>query len=409
MSCIIIGASHAGVQAAVNLRGPGYEGGITLISAEKVLPYQRPPLSKAFLQDTLPEQRLWLRPEAFYQQKHIDLKLNTRVTAINREQQTVVLENGDTLPYSQLILATGASVRRLNLPGSERKGIHYLRDHSDTSGIKAQLPDVTNVVVIGGGYIGLEAAASLNKMGKNVTILVNTARPLQHLTSPVISDYLCRLHERNGVTIETNILATEITGGAHLDGVTCDNGKHYPADMVVAGIGVEPCTELAAMCGLAISNGVEVNGYMQTSDEHIYAIGDCANFHHAIYNKPLRIESVQNATDQAKTVAQAICNKASAYTALPWFWSDQYDAKLQIAGLSTGYDEVVVRQESDTSLAAFYFAKERLIAVDTINQPKSFMVARKYLPTLPNIDKTLLADPDVAVSDIFTGAEACLT
>lgn len=410
MSCIIVGASHAGVQAAVNLRAQGYEGEITLISAEKVLPYQRPPLSKAFLQDSLPEPRLWLRPEAFYQQKNITLMLDTRVGQIHRDEKTVELLNGQTLPYDDLILATGASVRRLSIPGADLKGVYYLRDYQDAAGIKQALPKVQKVVVIGGGYIGLEAAASLRKMGKDVTVLVNSDRPLQHLTSPAISDFITTLHSENGVVIDTNTLAVEIAGDKEVKSVIADNGKRYEADMVVAGIGVQPTDSLANACGLTISNGIDVNPFMQTNDPHIYAIGDCANFSHPVYHKPLRIESVQNATDQAKTVALAICNKKAPYTAFPWFWSDQYDAKLQIAGLSTGYTQVVVRQESEKSIAAFYFAGSKLIAVDTINQPKSFMIARKYLPDLPEIDKTLLADPHIPVSDIFTGApQTCLT
>ncbi|MBU2979891.1 FAD-dependent oxidoreductase [Alteromonas sp. C1M14] len=410
MHCVIVGASHAGVQAAVNLRAQGYDGEITLISAEKVLPYQRPPLSKAFLQDTLPEQRLWLRPEAFYQQKNINLMLDTNVVGINRQSQTVELANGQCLAYDDLILATGASVRRLSIAGADLKGVYYLRDHQDATGIKQALPKVKKVVVIGGGYIGLEAAASLRKMGKEVTVLINSQRPLQHLTSPGISDFITALHQQNGVTIVTNTMAVEITGDTQVTSVIADNGKHYEADMVVAGIGVQPAHSLASGCGLNVSNGIDVNGFMQTNDPHIYAIGDCVNFAHPVYHKKLRIESVQNATDQAKTVALTLCNKPAPYNAFPWFWSDQYDAKLQIAGLSAGYTDVVVRQESEKSLAAFYFVHNKLIAVDTINQTKSFMVARKYLPQLPELDKTLLADANIPVSDIFTGApQACLT
>ncbi|MEG3765253.1 FAD-dependent oxidoreductase [Alteromonas sp. 14N.309.X.WAT.G.H12] len=404
MHCVIVGASHAGVQAAVNLRAQGYEGDITLISAEKVLPYQRPPLSKAFLQDTLPEARLWLRPEAFYQQKNIRLMLDTKVVKINRSAQTVELADGQALAYDDLILATGASVRRLTIPGADLENVYYLRDHQDAASIKQALPKAQKVVVIGGGYIGLEAAASLRKMGKDVTVLINTARPLQHLTCPAISDFMTQLHQQHGVVIDTNTLAVEITGDKQVTSVIADNGTHYDADMVVAGIGVQPAHSLAADSGLNVSNGIDVNAFMQTNDEHIYAIGDCANFTHPVYHKKVRIESVQNATDQAKTVAFAICNKPAPYNALPWFWSDQYDAKLQIAGLSAGYTDVVVRQESEKSLAAFYFSGSQLIAVDTINQPKSFMVARKYLPERPELDKILLADASIPVSDIFTGA-----
>ena len=402
MSCIIIGASHAGVQAAINLRGQGYEGEITLISADAVLPYQRPPLSKAFFQDTLPEQRLWLRPENFYRTKNIDLRLNTRVTSINREQKEVALDSGETLTYHTLILATGAAVNRLSIAGSNLPGIHYLRDHNDTVGLRASLPDVDNVVVIGGGYIGLEAAASLAKLGKNVTVLLNQERPLRHLTSEVVSTHLTTLHQRHGVTIQPLAGAQEITGEDHVTGVLASNGQHYPADIVVVGIGVSPAQNLAQACGLDVANGIVVNEYMQTSDNDIYAIGDCVSFYHPTYKKQLRIESVQNATDQSKTAAMAICGKRISYEAMPWFWSDQYDAKLQIVGLSDGYTDTVVRKESETSIAVFYFLNERLIAVEAINQPKSFMIARKHIQDLPELDKTRLADINQDLNLIFT-------
>ncbi|WP_339719541.1 FAD-dependent oxidoreductase [uncultured Paraglaciecola sp.] len=402
MSCIIIGASHAGVQAAVNLRGQGYDAKITLISSDAVLPYQRPPLSKAFLQDSLPEQRLWLRPETFYKTKDIELLLKTRVSRIDAEQKTVTLENGENLDYEKLILATGASVRRLSIKGNNLKGVHYLRDHQDTVGLRDALPEIQNVVVIGGGYIGLEAAASLTKLGKNVTLLLNQDRPLRHLTSEVVSEFLSNLHQLQGVNIQPLASAQEITGTDKVTGVLASNGQHYPADLVVVGIGVTPTQELAESCGLEVDNGIKVNEYMQTSDSNIFAIGDCVSFYHPIYKKQLRIESVQNATDQSKIAAMAICDKFVAYDAMPWFWSDQYDAKLQIVGLSDGYDDIVVRSEAEDSLAVFYFSGARLIAVDAINQPKSFMIARKHMHNLPIVDKTKLADNSLELNAAFT-------
>jgi 3-phenylpropionate/trans-cinnamate dioxygenase ferredoxin reductase subunit len=402
MSCIIIGASHAGVNAAISLRNSGYTGNIKLISADAVLPYQRPPLSKAFLQNSLPEQRLWLRPASFYQQKDIDLMLNTRVISIDRQQQKVTLNDNSELHYNQLIIATGASIRALTLPGSHLDGIHYVRDYQDIIGLRDSLPKVKDVVVIGGGYIGLEAAASLNKLGKNVTLLINQERPLKHLTCKVISDYLTALHLSHGVKIVPLAGAKEIIGEDKVTGVKANDGNIYPADIVVAGIGVNPEQTLALEAGLTVDNGIRVNEYMQTNDDNIFAIGDCVNFYHPIYKHFMRIESVQNATDQAKTAALAICGQFTPYQATPWFWSDQFEAKLQIAGLSAGYDDVVVRQESPTSLAVFYFKQGHLIAVDTINQPKSFMIARKHLHKLPTLNKTKLADMKQDLNDIFT-------
>ena len=402
MGCIIIGASHAGVQAAVNLRSQGYEDKITLISSDTVLPYQRPPLSKAFLQDTLPEQRLWLRPEAFYQQKNIDLLLGKYVTKIDRDKQTVTLDDKQCLPYDKIILATGASIRRLTVPGSDLPGVHYLRDYNDTVGIRDTLADVNDVVVIGGGYIGLEAAASLQKLGKNVTLLIKHDRPLKHLTSTTVSDYLSQLHTEHGVNIQTNTVVKKVIGDDKTIAVETTDGQRYKADMVIVGIGVIPSQQLAQQCGLEVDNGIQVNEYMQTSDENIFAIGDCASFYHGVYKKQLRIESVQNATDQSKTAALAICGQLIPYSTTAWFWSDQYDAKLQIAGLSDGYDEIIVRQETEKSLAVFYMANNRLIAIDAISQPKSFMITRKHIHNLPRINKIILADITQDLNNAFT-------
>jgi 3-phenylpropionate/trans-cinnamate dioxygenase ferredoxin reductase subunit len=402
MSCIIIGASHAGVQAAVNLRLQGYQGKVILISSDTVLPYQRPPLSKAFLQNVLPEQKLWLRPETFYQQKDVDLMLGKRVINIDREQRTVSLDDMQCLSYDKLILATGASIRRLTVPGSDLSEVHYLRDYQDTIGIRDSLKSANNVVVIGGGYIGLEAAASLQKLGKNVTLLIKHDRPLSHITSNVVSDYLTQRHATHGVNIQLNVVVTEIIGVDKVLAVETENGQRYQADMVIVGIGVVPEQQLAEQCGLDVNNGIRVNEYMQTSDHNIFAIGDCSSFYHLVYQKQLRIESVQNATDQAKTATTAICGQSVPYSATAWFWSDQYDDKLQIAGLSEGYDEIVIRQETEKSLAVFYLAQNQLIAVDTINQPKSFMISRKYIHNLPKVDKTILADKNQDLNSAFT-------
>ncbi|TDO97468.1 NAD(P)/FAD-dependent oxidoreductase [Marinomonas balearica] len=407
MSCIIIGASHAGVQAAVNLRAQGYKDSITLINAESVMPYQRPPLSKAFLQDALPEQRLWLRPEAFYQQKDITLMLSTRVVSINATDNSISLENGNSLNYCKLIIATGASIRRLTIPGSELPQIHYLRDHKDTVGIKEQINNIEKVVVIGGGYIGLEAAASMAKLGKKVTLLINSERPLAKSTCTIVSDFFTKLHKSHGIDIKLNTQAKSIEKAAQGVIVNTSDDDALAADAVIVGIGVTPEQSLAENAGLTVENGVCVNEFMRTSNEDIYAIGDCVSFYHPLYKKQVRIESVQNATDQSKTAASAICNQPTPYNATPWFWSDQFDAKLQIAGLSDGYDDTVIREESENSFAVFYFKAKQLIAVDTMNQPKTFMATRKHLTRLVEVDKQLLADTNVNINHVFnpvTGA-----
>jgi 3-phenylpropionate/trans-cinnamate dioxygenase ferredoxin reductase subunit len=401
MSCIIIGASHAGVQAAISLRSKGYTESITLISNEAVLPYQRPPLSKGFLQNNLSEQKLWLRPETFYQQKDINLMLGEEVVSIDRDTKQVTLKSKITLDYDELILATGAKVRALAIPGADLPGIYYLRQYQDAQRIRDHLDQVNRVVVIGGGYIGLEAAASFAKLGKQVTVLVQAERPLSKTTSPLISDYLTQVHQDNGVEIHTGVQANSITKSAEGLMIQGSNGKAYQADMLVVGIGVVAEQTLAQDCGLEVDKGVCVNQYQQTSDSNIYAIGDCARFFHSLYKASMRIESVQNATDQAKTVAATILGEQIPYGATAWFWSDQYAEKMQMAGLSAGYDESVVRQEAPNSFAVFYLAKQQLIAVDTMNQPKTFMVTRKHLATLPRVDKTILADVSQDLSCAF--------
>ena len=402
MGCVIIGASHAGVQAALNLRNQGYQEQIILISNEKVLPYQRPPLSKAFLQNTLPEQRLWLRPDTFYKQKDIELRLGDSVVSVDRIHREITLSSKEKISYDQLIFATGASVKRLGIPGSEYPEVHYLRDYEDTIGIRDALDNVNDVIVIGGGYIGLEAAASLTKLGKKVTLLVHSERPLSKVTSTYISDYLTKVHTHEGVDIHTNTSVTRITKQDGRLVIETSTGASYQADLIVVGIGVSPTQTLAEQSGLSVDNGICVNEYMQTSDDNIYAIGDCASFYHSVYQKTLRIESVQNATDQAKTVASSICGTPTPYSATAWFWSDQFDEKLQIVGLSEGYDETVIRQESERSLAVFYFRNNHLIAVDTINQPKTFMITRKHLHNLPVVDKAVLADINLEINTAFT-------
>jgi 3-phenylpropionate/trans-cinnamate dioxygenase ferredoxin reductase subunit len=403
VTCLIIGASHAGVQAATSLRNQAYRGPITMISADSVIPYQRPPLSKGFLQNLIPEEKLWIRRATFYAQKDIDLRLDSRVDSINREQKHVQLDTGIKLSYDKLIIATGASVRRLDIPGKQLNGIYYLRSYDDVRQIQKQLPSIKKVIIVGGGYVGLEAAASLRKLGKEVTILISVERPLMKVTGSVVSDYISDLHKNKGVVLKLNKNVDSFEGNDFVKYVHCSDGSRYQADMVIVGIGVIPEQRLAQLCGLQVNNGIHVNSFMQTSDPEIFAIGDCASFHHTIYQRRLRIESIQNATDQAKTAANAVCGTFAPYDCVPWFWSEQYNTKLQMAGLSAGHDNVVVRHaETDPdSFSVFYFIHNKLIAVDAINQPKIFMVTRKYLHTGPIVDKALLADNTRDITEAF--------
>ena len=391
---IIVGASHAGAGAASALRQMGFGGDITLIGEESVAPYHRPPLSKAYLSGETDRDALLLRPEASYAQAGIALRLGERVGAIGLEDRTVQLESGERLGWDRLVLATGARVRRLPVPGADLPGVHYLRDTADVDAIRAQVAPGRPAVIIGGGYIGLETAASLTKLGMEVTLLEAQDRILQRVTSEVMSDFYRSVHAAEGVRILEGCIASEIreSGDGLLVETSC--GRSLAAHLVVIGIGVIPNSELAAFAGLEVGNGIVVNEFCQTSHPDVFAIGDVAQQRSALYGRDVRIESVPDATEQAKTVARFITGTPTAHDALPWFWSDQFDLKLQIAGLSDGHDAVVLRGDpASRSFAAWYFAGDRLLAVDAVNAPRDFMTARMALGKGKTVDKAVLADP----------------
>ena len=391
---IIVGASHAGAGAASALRQMGFGGDITLIGEESVAPYHRPPLSKAYLSGETDRDALLLRPEASYAQAGIALRLGERVGAIGLEDRTVQLESGERLGWDRLVLATGARVRRLPVPGADLPGVHYLRDTADVDAIRAQVAPGRPAVIIGGGYIGLETAASLTKLGMEVTLLEAQDRILQRVTSEVMSDFYRSVHAAEGVRILEGCIASEIqeSGDGLLVETSC--GQSLAAHLVVIGIGVIPNGELAAFAGLEVGNGIVVNEFCQTSHPDVFAIGDVAQQRSVLYGRDVRIESVPDATEQAKTVARFITGTPTAHDALPWFWSDQFDLKLQIAGLSDGHDAVVLRGDpASRSFAAWYFAGDRLLAVDAVNAPRDFMTARMALGKGKTVDKAVLADP----------------
>lgn len=394
--CIIIGASHAAAQLGVSLRQGGWDGGITIIGDEADLPYHRPPLSKDFLSGNKSIDEILIRPASSYETANITLRLGTRVGAIDREAKTVLTEDGEHISYDKLVLTTGARIRRLPVPGEDFDGVYYLRDTNDVRAIKAAVAPGKRAVIIGGGYIGLETAASLRKQGVEVTVLEAMPRILQRVTAPELSSFYKRIHEEEGVVILEGVMASEITQAE--GGLSVQTGceKSFLADMVIIGIGVIPNTELAEMAGLEIGNGIDVNAFCQTSDPDIYAAGDVTWHYNPIYDRHIRLESVPNATEQAKTVANHLNGKPIAYNSLPWFWSDQFDLKLQIAGLSQDYDDIIVRGALDTGrkFAAFYFKGERLLAVDAVNSPREFMAARMALTKGKTLDKAILADPD---------------
>ena len=392
--CVIIGASHAGAQLCVSLRQGGWEGDITLIGDEVDLPYHRPPLSKDFLSGDKAIDDILLRPASVYENANITLKLGTRIDAIDREAKTICTEGGDSLSYDKLILATGARVRHLPVPGAELDGVFYLRDSDDVRAIKNNVEAGKRAVIIGGGYIGLETAASLRKQGMDVTVLEAMPRILQRVTAPELSSFYKRIHNEEGVNILEGVMASEIRQADQALTVDTSCEQSFAADMVIIGIGVIPNIELAETAGLDVGNGIEVNEFCQTSDPDIYAAGDVTWHFNPIYERHIRLESVPNATEQAKVVALHINGNLKAYNSLPWFWSDQFDLKLQIAGLSEGYDDIVIRGDikGSRNFAAFYFKGDKILAVDAVNSPREFMFTKMALTKGQEIDKAVLAD-----------------
>ncbi len=400
---VIVGASHTAAQLAAGLRQSGWQGNISVVGEETLLPYHRPPLSKDYLTGAKHADELLIRPAMFYENSEIDLVLGTRVTGLDRDAKQITLHDGGTIPYTRLALATGARVRKLAIEGGDLDGVFYLRDLNDVDRIRGYIGAGKTAVIIGGGYIGLETAASMRKLGMQVTVLEALPRVLERVTAPEVSAFYSRVHREEGVTIVTEAQVERLEGNGGVRSVQLADGSAIDADLVVIGVGVIPATELAESAGLKVDNGIVVDEFARTSDPDIVAAGDCTNHYNPIYDRRLRLESVQNATDQAKVAANTLCGKLEAYSALPWFWSDQYDLKLQIAGLSQGFDRVVMRGSSDTgrSFAAFYFSGERLLAVDAVNRPKEFMAVRRALAQGQNADPKKLADESVDVKEAF--------
>lgn len=395
-NCLIIGASHAAAQACVSLRQGGWGGSITVVGDEPNLPYHRPPLSKDFLSGQKDIEDILIRPASAYETANIALRLGTRIKTIDPEAKTATTDSGDIITFTKLILTTGARIRRLPVPGQDLPNVFYLRDTQDVLAIKAEVSAGKQAVIIGGGYIGLETAASLRKQGMEVTVLEAMDRILQRVTAPELSVFYKRVHTEEGVKILENVGATEIVKDGDDLIVKTGDGQALAADMVIIGIGVIPNTELAAEAGLPVSNGIDVDEFCQTSHPDIYAAGDVTWHFNPIYDRHIRLESVPNATEQAKVCADHINGKEKPYNSLPWFWSDQFDLKLQIAGLSQGYDDIVIRGdiESSRSFAAYYFKGDKLLAVDAVNAPRDFMMTRMVLSKGKNLDKAILRNPD---------------
>lgn len=377
---VIVGAGQAGAQAAQSLRQGGFEGPIRLIGDEPHPPYQRPPLSKKFLSGEIGTEGLWLRPPAFYTTQNIDLIPNICVTAIDRGAKRLQLGNGDTLGYDKLILATGTQARTIPLPGHDLDGVLSLRGIADVDRIRSILENNQNLVIIGGGYIGLEVAAVAKGLGKTVTVIEAQDRPMKRVVSEAVSKFYTDLHREKGVQIRLETGVEALEGNGTVSGVRLSTGETIPADLVLIAVGAEPNDQLARDAGLEVDNGILVDAGGQTSDESVYAAGDCTRFFSARYGRSVRMESVQNAIDQAKAVAKSILGEDVDYDPLPWFWSDQYHVKLQIAGLSDGYDgTITVGNPADDKFYVVYLKAGQLIAVDSINAPRSHMMARRVI------------------------------
>ena len=380
--CIIIGASHAGTQLALSLRQQGWQDEILLISDESSLPYQRPPLSKSFLSGEKKVDDIFIRPSSAFEKANVSFLLNTRVTKINRQDKTLLLSTGETLQYAKLALCTGASALQIPLAGNDKKGVHYLRTLQDAQSIRQYVAKDKHAVIIGGGFIGLESAAILNKMGMKVTVLEAQERLLQRVVSIQVSDFYHKAHTQAGVNIRHKTCATSINGHEQVTSVTDQDGNQYPADLVIIGVGVRPQIQLAQDCGLSVENGILINEFAQTSDPDIVAAGDATCFYHSIYQRDIRLESIQNAMDQAKAAAASLCGKTIDFSAtIPRFWSDQYDLKLQIIGLSDGYDQLEIRGEMETgkSFSIFYLKNSKLLCAAMVNAPRVLMKAQQFI------------------------------
>lgn len=379
MSVVIAGGGQAGFQVAHSLRLGGFEGGITIAAEEDRLPYQRPPLSKAYLKEDFGFDRLQLRPESFFEQNHIELRLADPVTAIDRAAGTVSLASGSILAFDHLVLATGARNRVLPLPGADLGGVHLLRGAEDAEKLRAALQTAKRLVVIGGGFIGLEVAASARAKGVAVTVFEAAERLMGRVVSPAISDFFLQAHRAMGTEIVFGAKVFGIAGADRVEGVETSAGVQ-PADLVLIAAGVVPNAELAEAAGLKTAGGIAVDDFMATEDPRIFAIGDCAVFHSRHADGWVRLESVQNAVDQAKCVAARIMGGSEPYDSLPWFWSDQGSFKLQIVGITTAADHVhVAGSVEEGRLATYCFQGERLLGIETVNRPGEHMAGRKLL------------------------------
>lgn len=401
---IIVGTGHAGAQAAVALRQQGFTGSILMIGEELHLPYERPPLSKEYFSGEKTFERILLRPEQFWQDKKIDLKLGQRVIQIDAQSHRILTQQNYEYHYNKLIWATGGKPRRLSCEGAALEGIHYIRNREDVDRINQELDRVQKCVIIGGGYIGLEAASALRKINRDVTLVEGQSRVLARVAGPIISDFYQQYHQKKGVKLYLGQGVDYLEGDqGRVHTVILANGTRIATDMVIVGIGLNPEVNVLVEAGAAFSNGIETDRRCRTSLVDIFAIGDCANHENFFADgQRIRLESVQNANDQAMIVTKEILDKGEDYAAVPWFWSNQYDLKLQTIGLSIGYDQEILRGEPDSgSFTVIYLREGKIIAIDCVNRPADFIQGKAIIQQSIYIPIEQLSDHSQALKDMI--------
>ena len=397
---VVVGGGQAGLSVVSKLRSLGYPGGITMICGEPELPYQRPPLSKKYLTGELEKERLYLRPESYYTENNIDLMLGSRCEELNINSSTVMV-NGQTVAYDHLVLATGSYPTKLPARlGGDLEGLYYIRDLADITALQPEIEKDRKVLVVGGGFIGLEVASALISKGLNVTIVEAAERIMQRVVAPETSSFFRNLHNSKGARLLEGVGLNQLLGEKRVNKAELSNNEELDVDFVIVGIGVRPDDALAEAAGLEVSNGIRVNKKGQTSQPNIWATGDCTSF--PWEDTFIRLESVQNAIDQSETVASNILGSNKDYQSVPWFWTDQYETKLQISGLGTGYTKIITRQGNmDSSVSYWYMRGDDLIAVDAINDSRSYMVGKRLLEQEISVDPETLGNPQVDLKQLL--------
>ena len=397
---LIIGGGQAACQTATSLKSKKYDGEIKIFCSENYLPYQRPPLSKKFLLGELDKERLFFKPEKFYTENEISINLNSYVQRIDIENKEIFLENNKKENYDNLVIATGTIPRKIDINKKISDKVFYLRSIEDVLNIRDKIKESKKVTIIGGGYIGLEVAAIINNLGLQVTIVEMASRILERVTSETISSFYTKLHRQAGVEVLTNTSVEGLSENNNgIEVVTSDGG--IISDFVIVGIGVLPCDTIASESGIEVENGIIVDEFCKTSNDSVFSAGDCTMHPNIFYNKNIRLESVHNAIEQGKTVAASIIGEKTSYNQVPWFWSDQYETKLQIVGLLDNYDDIVVRGDTEKqSFAVFYLKDNRIIASDCVNRPSEHMMSRKLISGKVLIDEDRLLDETIPIKEI---------